>query len=135
MGHCNEKVEVTTDGGSKFPVEVDWDNGKIVLGREILETMLSEMDTLDPLLLRRARSLFQEADKLINGERQQTYGHPKINFQRIATLWSVILGQEVKPRQVALMMAGLKLAREVQGNGSHDSRVDMVAYIALSEEV
>src|SRR6478609_2384349 len=57
----------------------------------------------------------REAAQLITGDRQQEYGPPEVNFQRIADVWSVLLGREFTPSEVALAMIGLKLARAAEG--------------------
>ena len=51
-----------------------------------------------------------EAVKLVTGDRNQAHGDPTENHTRIAKIWSVVLDQEVSAYQVALCMAGLKLA-------------------------
>lgn len=82
----------------------------------------------------RRSEILAEADRLINGDRQAAYGPPAENFARIAAGWSVILGREISPAQVALCMAWLKIAR--LSNGPHaDSYVDGAAYIALAAEL
>ena len=76
-----------------------------------------------------------EAMDLITGDRNHEYGEPLDNFGRIATGWSVILGHEVTPHQVALCMAWLKMARLVNTPGHDDSYVDASAYAALAFEL
>lgn len=79
-------------------------------------------------------NILQEAESLINGEREDHYGTPQENFQRIALGWSVLLDADVSPEQVALCMAWLKMARLV--NGPHlDSYTDGAAYLALAGEL
>ena len=58
--------------------------------------------------------ILEEARKIIYGRREQDYGPPKVNFQRIATGWSIIFGCDVTPQQVALGMIWLKTARLVE---------------------
>jgi hypothetical protein len=78
--------------------------------------------------------ILHEADGLINGDRQKDYGTPRANFARVARIWSVILGVDVTAHEVALCMAGLKLAR--LANGPHrDSYLDGVGYLALAGEL
>ena len=78
--------------------------------------------------------ILNEASALINGDRQTQYGTPQENFARVASIWSAILGHVVSPREVALCMAGLKLAR--LANGPHrDSAVDLAGYAALEGEL
>ncbi len=69
-----------------------------------------------------------EAVSLVTGERQKTYGHPSKNFEDTARLWSVVLGIEVTPQQVALCMVQLKLAREVF-SPKRDNLVDAIGYL------
>jgi hypothetical protein len=78
--------------------------------------------------------ILKEADALINGERAKAYGPPEVNHLRIARGWSVILGTEVRPDQVALCMAWLKIARLCEGP-HRDSYVDGAAYMALAGEL
>jgi hypothetical protein len=73
-------------------------------------------------------SIAQEAMDIVSGARQQTYGHPSKNFQDTARLWSVVLGIEVTPQQVALCMVHLKLAREVF-SPKRDNLVDAIGYL------
>lgn len=74
-------------------------------------------------------SILAEADKAVNGSRNENYGKQRDNFQRIAEMWRVILGVPVTSQQVAMCMVALKLARLVHTNGHHrDSIVDIAGY-------
>lgn len=76
--------------------------------------------------------ILKEADAIAGQSRSRDYGHPRENHQRIAAIWSVQLGPILKrpllPRQVALMMIGLKLAREVN-TAKRDNLVDIAGYV------
>lgn len=76
--------------------------------------------------------ILQEADKVAGADRSRDYGHPYHNHRRIAEIWSVqleqILKRPIAPREVALMMIGLKLAREIQ-TPKHDNKIDMAGYV------
>lgn len=72
-------------------------------------------------------SILQEADKIINGERQGDYGSPLQSFTTIAKLWGPVLGIEVTPIQVALCMEQLKVARFLNGQ-DRDSAIDGAGY-------
>ena len=78
--------------------------------------------------------ILNEAIRLTSTDRQKNYGKPLVNHQRIATIWSVILGAEITPSQVALCMAGLKLAR-LAYKYDDDSFIDAAAYIAIAGEI
>jgi len=73
-----------------------------------------------------------EAMDLITGERNQEYGEPLENFERIATGWRVILGADVTPHQVALCMTWLKMARLVETPQHKDSYTDAAGYMGLA---
>ena len=76
-----------------------------------------------------------QADRLINGDRQQAYGDASVSFARIAGLWSAYLGVPVAPNDAAAMMALLKISR-ARGNPGHvDSWVDGAAYLAIGGEL
>ena len=67
-------------------------------------------------------------------DRNEQNGDPLENHQRIAKIWSVILHREIQPYEVALCMAGLKLAR-LAYNPLDDSFVDGAAYLAIAGEI
>jgi len=82
-------------------------------------------------------NILQEANDIIHGDREQTYGDPGINLRRIANLWNAYLlnrpldeDPSLGPRDVALMMALLKVARE-QHQHKDDNLVDACGYLAL----
>tara|TARA_E500000075_G_scaffold33684_1_gene30084 strand:- start:1637 stop:1915 length:279 start_codon:yes stop_codon:yes gene_type:complete len=76
-----------------------------------------------------------KAEELINGPRAKEYGPAKFNHERIATIWSVILGRCITPEQVAACMIGLKLARLAEDATKDDSWVDIIGYAALGGEI
>lgn len=78
--------------------------------------------------------ILKEAIQLTTNERNEAYGEPYFNHERIARIWSVILGHTIEPSQVALCMAGLKLAR-LSGQSTPDSYVDGAAYFAIAGEL
>lgn len=69
------------------------------------------------------------------GARQDSYGDPLANHDRIARIWSTILGVQVYPYQVALCMAGVKISRLVSDPSKIDSWVDAAAYMAIGGEL
>ena len=79
--------------------------------------------------------ILEEAHKLVYGPRQEAYGKPQDNFDRVAAGWSVLLGSDVTPAQVALCMAWLKMCRLVHEATDADGYTDGAAYIALAGEL
>lgn len=78
--------------------------------------------------------ILQQAINLTMGDRNDQNGDPKENHLRIAKIWSVILNKEIEPYQVALCMAGMKLAR-LAYNPLDDSFIDGAAYLAIAGEI
>lgn len=82
----------------------------------------------------RQETVLEEAQRLIIGERNLSYDHPLDNFNRIAAIWSVVLGIEVTPEQVGLCMVGVKLAREAY-QPKRDNLVDGAGYFGTVQMV
>lgn len=78
--------------------------------------------------------ILKEAARLTSSDRQNQYGDPTINHSRIADLWTTYLETEIKPEQVAICMALVKIARLMQTQ-SEDSFVDLAAYAAIAGEI
>lgn len=80
--------------------------------------------------------VLDRAKELINGDRHEDYGSAEDNHERIAAIWRIILGvPEIEPWQVALCMAGVKMARLAFDPTKEDSWVDMAGYAALGAEM
>lgn len=78
----------------------------------------------------------REAARLINSERNVQYGPPSENFDRIARLWSVILGIDVSLEDVAMCMVALKVARYASKSGYQpDTWIDIAGYAGCGYEV
>lgn len=78
--------------------------------------------------------VLKSAADITSGDRNASYGDPYENHLRIAKVWSVILGFDVTPSQVALCMAGMKLARLAYDPTHVDSNIDGAAYLAIASE-
>jgi len=81
------------------------------------------------------KEILDEANRLTHGDRDKNYGTPKVNHERIAALWSVVLETEISPAQVALCMAQVKVARLIESPEHLDSFIDAAAYMAISGEI
>jgi hypothetical protein len=66
--------------------------------------------------------------------RGRVYGSPKPNMAAAARLWSVVIGIEVTPVQVALCLIQLKIARLLETPTHGDSAVDIAGYAAVLRE-
>lgn len=79
-------------------------------------------------------SILEEAESLINGERQEQYGNANESFARIANLWSVYLGANLTALDVTNLMILLKVSR-AKGLYHRDSYVDIAGYSGLAEKI
>jgi hypothetical protein len=77
--------------------------------------------------------LLQHAAGVIE-HRERTYGPPEALFAHIAARWSLVLGIEASPAQVALCLIDLKLARLTRDASHLDSIVDVAGYAACLRE-
>ena len=89
-------------------------------------------------------SILNEAKRCVCGQREQDYGSPENNFRLIASLWEPYIrtrcvkdGADVsiRPEDVAMLMALLKIARICSGTGTADSFVDLAGYTACGGEI
>lgn len=84
--------------------------------------------------------ILNEAADLIVGQRQQDYGTPEVNFQRIADLANIIFRENLEKniplsaRQAADFMILLKMARTIN-SPTRDSYVDIGGYAGIAGEL
>lgn len=79
--------------------------------------------------------ILKTASTCVSGDREQDYGSPEQNFHRIAALWSTYLCIQVKAKDVAAMLALLKIARIASGHARADNWVDLAGYAACGGEI
>lgn len=84
------------------------------------------------------QKILDKAIDCVCGQRQQDYGNPENNFALIARLWTVWMNRAeitFTAKDVAMMMALLKVARIRTGKGTRDSYVDLAGYAACAGEI
>lgn len=89
--------------------------------------------------------ILEAAHRVINGERQDSYGNPEDSFATIAEFWDTYLqarlqqrGPEeifIQPVDVAFMMVLLKIAREACSAGKIDNFVDAAGYLGIAADI
>lgn len=79
--------------------------------------------------------ILDRAKECVMGKRHEDYGNPEDNFSLIAKLWTDYCGFGFSAKDVAMMMALLKIARIKGGGGSGDSFVDLAGYAACGGEI
>ena len=72
----------------------------------------------------------QNEEELVD-RRVQVYGDPLETFERIAQVWSGILGHTVKAVEVPLLMAGMKLVRTQVMPDYSDNSDDIDGYLYI----
>jgi len=85
-----------------------------------------------------ARSrMLHEAEKLVNGDRNNQYGPPDQDFQRTADLWTIYLDGRriIEAHDVAVMMALLKISRLSWKPNHPDSWIDLAGYAACGYDI
>lgn len=88
-----------------------------------------EVEDLEP------KDIFSQARELINGDRQQDYGDKQTNFQRIADLWTAYSDSPFSPKDVAVMMILVKVARIANTENHKDSWLDIIGYAGIGEDL
>lgn len=102
-----------------------------VLDKEAFLTYWATVE--DALTIRTLPSITKEAENIIFGDREATYGAPSKNLCLIADLWSAYLDTDISATQVCDMMILLKVARLKNSPQHRDSMVDIVGYTLLKE--
>ena len=139
------KVHKDADGGQNVPpfavrVRVARDNGTVYVETDEYcdvwyADQYEDVPTLGSTSPSVKRAILERAIGLIMGNREEDYGEAHKNFSDIAALWSVVLGVDVQPWQVAACMSQLKLARAIKTSTHVDSWVDMAGYVGLAAEL
>ena len=113
---------------------------------EKMGVILSDKENDEKQFLNR-KEILEEAANLITGERETEYGRPEENFHNICEFWRLYLYAinpwlkdekercfKLDEKDVAIMMALLKIARQVRG-GTNDTYADLAGYAALAGEL
>ena len=71
--------------------------------------------------------------------RQDLYGSPAENYDRVAAMMNVILRDkleyDIRPADAVMVMCGIKLARLINQPDHADSQIDLAGYAAILSEV
>ena len=98
--------------------------------RKEVDAAARDMGILKPsgIYHRIANNLIRVND-MLNGEKAEEYGNPRIMFQNISKRWFGCDDAEV---DVAIMMAELKIERIKYDHNKEDSYLDAIAYLAMA---
>jgi hypothetical protein len=112
----------------------------VAVGVSVTNEMLEE--PVKPKKLKAIKpkvSVLEEAQSIVYGDREKTYGHPAKNLKTIASMWSAYLNNmddgnfNVTAKDVAAMMMLVKVARFANDPSHRDNLVDVCGYAALIE--
>ena len=132
-----EEEGMTNPQGTSMPCGCDEGRNHtcerhIIDGLEAQIAQLQRQRPLSPM----GDDLMQEAWDLSNGDRHASYGSAEDAFRAYGHIWTGLLtrklrpGVVITPEDVALLMTGLKLARD-SANGKRDNIVDAHGYLSL----
>ena len=86
--------------------------------------------------------ILEKASATVSGDREQDYGSPEHNFETIASLWTDYMDaagipdqRKLHAKDVAVMLALLKVARIASGHAKEDNWVDLAGYAACGGEI
>ena len=111
------------------------------LSAPVIKTQESVIKTQERVIKTRAEIL-EAAGKCITGGRDEEYGEPEDSFDLIAQLWEPYIRAacvspsadvKIRPQDVAILMALLKIARAAM-NDKPDNFVDLAGYAACAGE-
>jgi len=89
------------------------------------------------------KSILDEAQGIIWGDREKTYGEPDVNLKRIASMWNAYLYSKclnaenktkISAEDVCWMMVMLKASRQMN-TPKRDNLTDAAGYIGLIERI
>jgi len=92
-----------------------------------------------PKVMKPKVSVLEEAQTIVYGDREKTYGHPAKNLKTIAAMWTAYMNNmddgnfNVTAKDVAAMMMLVKVARFANDPSHRDNLVDVCGYAALIE--
>ena len=87
------------------------------------------------------KDILEAAQKCVCGDREQDYGSPERNFETIAKMWNAYIcantgySKMLEAKDVAAMLALLKIARIASGHAKEDNWVDLAGYAACGGEI
>ena len=84
--------------------------------------------------MKKKESILQEADRIVNGERQTDYSDPVENFKQIASIASTILKKELSAEDCCVVLMAVKLARESYKH-KRDNLVDLAGYTEILNRI
>lgn len=86
-------------------------------------------ENIPPSIYTRIATNLDRVKNMLNEEKAEEYGNPRIMCQNISKRW---FGCDNAETEVALMMAELKIERIKYGHSKEDSYLDAIAYLTMA---
>jgi Domain of unknown function (DUF6378) len=120
--------------------EIDTTVEEVAGDIKIVEKLVEEVNKPKKLKAIKPKvSVLEEAQTIIYGDREKTYGHPAKNLKTIANMWNAYMNNmddgnfTITAKDVAAMMMLVKVARFANDPSHRDNLVDVCGYAALIE--
>lgn len=92
-------------------------------------TVENAPENIEPSIYTRIADNLHHVKNMLNGEKAEEYGNPRIMFQNISKRW---FDRDDAEADVAIMMAELKIERIKHDHSKEDSYMDAIAYLAMA---
>ena len=125
----NNWDEVMEDVNKAIPTKAAKTLSDIILDPPEPPTMENTLENIEPNIYTRIADNLYHVENMLNGEKAEEYGNPRIMFQNISKRWFDCDDAEV---DVAIMMAELKIERIKYDHNKEDSYMDAIAYLAMA---
>lgn len=87
------------------------------------------LENIAPTTYARISDILDRVKDMLNGEKAEEYGNPRIMCRNISKRW---FGCDDAETEVALMMAELKIERIKYDHSKEDSYLDAIAYLTMA---
>lgn len=103
--------------------------GDIILDPPEPPSTKNALENIEPSIYTRIADNLYHVKNMLNGEKAEEYGNPRIMCQNISKRWFGCDDAEV---DVAIMMAELKIERIKYDRSKEDSYLDAIAYLTMA---
>lgn len=123
----NNWDEVMEDVNKAIPTDPPIVNDAL---RKDVDAAARDTGTLNPSgIYKRIADNLVRVNDMLNGEKAEEYGNPRVMFQNISKRW---FGRDDAEADVAIMMAELKIERIKHDRSKEDSYLDAIAYLTMA---